>query len=69
MKVQEVMLRALSGQLKWFQAAEILGSPRGFAPKWASTPAHRHVGDGKLVGCDRSGSSASEGRRFGGGQS
>lgn len=29
MKVQEVMLRALSGQLRWFQAAEILGiTPR-----------------------------------------
>ncbi len=29
MKVQEVMLRAVSGQLRWFQAAEILGiTPR-----------------------------------------
>ena len=29
MKVQEIILRALSGQLTWLQAAEILGrSPR-----------------------------------------
>ena len=29
MKVQEVILRAMSGQIKWFQAAEIIGvSPR-----------------------------------------
>jgi len=25
MKVQEVMLRAIDGRLKWYQAAEILG--------------------------------------------
>ena len=29
MKVQEVILRAMSGQIRWFQAAEIIGvSPR-----------------------------------------
>ena len=29
MKIQEVMLRAVSGEMHWFQAAEILGiSPR-----------------------------------------
>lgn len=34
MKVQEVMLRAMSGQIKWFQAAEILGMSARSMRRW-----------------------------------
>jgi transposase len=34
MKVQEVILRAMSGQIKWFQAAEILGMSARSMRRW-----------------------------------
>ena len=34
MKLQEVMLRALSGELHWFRAAEILGTRPMSLPRW-----------------------------------
>ncbi len=34
MKVQEVILRAMSGQIKWFQAAEILGMSARTMRRW-----------------------------------
>lgn len=34
MKVQEVILRAISGQIKWFQAAEILGMSERSMRRW-----------------------------------
>ena len=34
MKVQEVILRAMSGQIKWFQAAEIIGVKRRPMRRW-----------------------------------
>jgi hypothetical protein len=44
MKVQEVILKALSGELHWFRAADILGySPRTLR-RWTSRTGHcRHV--------------------------
>lgn len=34
MKVQEVLLRAMSGQLKWYQAAETLGISDRSMRRW-----------------------------------
>ena len=45
MKVQEVILRAVSGQLRWGQAAEILGlSPRSMQRWKARYEAHGYDG-------------------------
>jgi hypothetical protein len=48
MKVQEVILRALSGQLTWPQAADILGrSPRSIR-RLRRVSAHRCVAAGPM---------------------
>ncbi len=38
-KIQEVILRALSGQLTWLQAADILGRSPRFGPPTHTSPA------------------------------
>ena len=59
MKLQEVLLRATSGKIKWWQAAELIGvserqmrrwrkrldeqGPKGLLDRRGATPSHRRI--------------------------